>query len=782
MFSTRLYYAVKPFVPWSVRMGIRRWFAMRKRRHVGAVWPILSGSECPPAGWPGWPSGKKFAFVLTHDVEGPEGLAKVRKLAELEMNLGFRSSFNFIPEGPYDVPPELRAWLVQNGFEVGVHDLHHDGKLFVSRETFAKRASRINAYLREWRTGGFRAGFMLRRLEWLHDLNVAYDATSFDTDPFEPQPDGVGTIFPFWIPKQNSELETPLVQGSDSGPETSIPHSNLRAPHSSALASTSDSGLRTSDWASGSQESSPSHHTSHLADGYVELPYTLPQDSTLFLLLREKSPEIWLRKLDWVAEHGGMSMVNVHPDYLRFPGDPERSNTFPVEHYRALLDHVRTRYAPISSSAKNPASETPIGHSAFRTPHSAFAVSALEKPPPSGASPLASDLCPRTSIPCWLALPRDVAAFVKHHRGTLHRSLAKTVPLSVRKCGTIWIDLENTPHIPFFKPIARELEKRGHRVVFTARDAYQTCEMADRYGLPYTAIGRHYGKQKLAKVWGLFVRSHQLIPFVIHQRPCLALSHGSRTQTYIANRLGIPTITIMDYEHTAHHPFWRPLWEIVPGAVSSAVGHNRRKGGVRQYSGIKEDVYVPEFVPDASLAADLKLAGWKVIVTVRPPATEAHYHNPEAEVLFEHVMKRVHDNPEAKAVLLPRSKTQEAEIRSKWPKWFADGGVVIPTTVVDGLNLLWHSDLVVSGGGTMNREAAAMGIPVYSIFRGRIGAVDKQLVSEGRLTLIQSVDDVYQRINLQPRAKNIPTQFQPRKALGEIVSHIEDILKHHYPN
>jgi len=287
MLSHRFYYALKPFVPWEIRMGVRRIFARRKRVPYRKVWPIDPSAATPPPNWPGWPDGKKFAFVLTHDVEGPEGVAKCRRLAELEMEMGFRSCFNFIPEGSYDVPAELRAWLLENGFEVGVHDLHHDGRLFASREGFVRKAARINQYTQTWGATGFRAGFMLRNLEWLHDLETRYDCSTFDTDPFEPQSDGAGTIFPHWM-----------------------------APP-----------------------------PGHKGQGYVELPYTLPQDSTLFLLLREKTPEIWLNKLDWVASKGGMALVNVHPDYVCFEGERPGHRTFPVAHYRALLSHLRQQYA-----------------------------------------------------------------------------------------------------------------------------------------------------------------------------------------------------------------------------------------------------------------------------------------------------------------------------------------------------------------------------------------------------------------------------------------------------
>src|ERR1041385_7746571 len=134
MFRNRLYYRIKPLLPPSIRMSVRRWFALRKRERVRDVWPILPGSEKPPQGWSGWPEGKQFAVVLTHDVEGQSGLAKCRQLMQLEMKLGFRSSFNFIPEARYSVSPELRQELTRNCFEVGVHDLHHDGRLYHSRQ------------------------------------------------------------------------------------------------------------------------------------------------------------------------------------------------------------------------------------------------------------------------------------------------------------------------------------------------------------------------------------------------------------------------------------------------------------------------------------------------------------------------------------------------------------------------------------------------------------------------------------------------------------------------
>lgn len=288
MLRNRIYYGLKPFIPQAVRAAIRRRMAARLRKQMRGVWPITPGSERLPADWPGWPHGKKFAFVLTHDVESKAGLDSCRSLMKLEQELGFRSSFNFVPEGDYRVSAELRRELAANGFEVGIHDLKHDGRLFTSRNTFRRRAARINHYAREWNVSGFRSGFMLRNLDWLHDLDVQYDASTFDTDPFEPQPEGGHTIFPYWVPHPDGESSS---------------------------------------------------------QGYVELPYTLPQDSTLFLVLGETTPDIWMRKLDWIAEHGGMALVIIHPDYLSFNGTGQTATSYPAELYRQFLTYVKAKYS-----------------------------------------------------------------------------------------------------------------------------------------------------------------------------------------------------------------------------------------------------------------------------------------------------------------------------------------------------------------------------------------------------------------------------------------------------
>lgn len=337
----------------------------------------------------------------------------------------------------------------------------------------------------------------------------------------------------------------------------------------------------------------------------------------------------------------------------------------------------------------------------------------------------------------------------------------------------IWIDLDNTPHVPFFKPIIRELEKAGHEILLTARDAFQVTGLADRAGLSYTCVGKHYGKNPFMKVFGISVRAAQLIPLVLRYRPALAMSHGSRAQILVANLLRIPSVLICDYEFAKPFPLSRPTWEFVPEAVSSVFLSTMDR--VRKYPGIKEDVYVPEFEPDAGILKELGLSAEGIIVTVRPPATEAHYHNPESERLFEHFMQRLTQTPGVVGVLLPRNKKQEQELRKNWPAWFQGGKVMVPDHAVDGLNLLWHSDLVVSGGGTMNREAAALGVPVYSIFRGKIGAVDRSLTQQQRLILIETLEDVDKKIVLTRRQKT-SAGTNSQDALGGIVSLTEEIL------
>ncbi len=279
------FYAIKPIIPRSVQILLRKWIARRKRQACADTWPIDPNSAIPPSGWCGWPAGKQFAFALSHDVDTAAGYRHCLKLAAIEEQLGFRSQFNFVPERYGNVSIRLLNELRERGFGIGVHGLKHDGKYFISKSLFKQRAYRINSYFQKWKTKGYTAPAMLRRHEWMHSLDMDYCISTFDTDPFEPQPDGARTIFPYWV------------------------------------------------------QSSTSDH------GFVELPYTLPQDFTLFILLGEKTIDIWRQKLGWLAAHGGMALLNTHPDYMNFSGNGMGVRTYSVRHYIELLLFVQHQYA-----------------------------------------------------------------------------------------------------------------------------------------------------------------------------------------------------------------------------------------------------------------------------------------------------------------------------------------------------------------------------------------------------------------------------------------------------
>jgi uncharacterized protein len=338
--------------------------------------------------------------------------------------------------------------------------------------------------------------------------------------------------------------------------------------------------------------------------------------------------------------------------------------------------------------------------------------------------------------------------------------------------GKIWIDLDNSPHVPFFAPIIDELERRDYSVSLTARDCFQVRELADLFNLKCRIVGRHFGKNTLRKLTGLCVRASQLAPVILKDRPDLAVSHGSRSQLIVAASLGIPSLFIGDYEFSTVSAVIHPTWLMCPAVIpsSSIQGDPRR---VLKYPGIKEDVYVPRFIPDPALRSRLGLHEDDLVVTVRPPATEAHYYNPESTELFKAVIEFARRQPDVRMVALPRNDRQAAWMKESWPDLFSNGTLRIPPSIIDGLNLIWYSDLVVSGGGTMNREAAALDVPVYSTFRGKIGAVDRYLSQAGRLVLLASADDVRRRVKLVRRQR----PSQPGKGGSEtLASIVEQIV------
>lgn len=341
----------------------------------------------------------------------------------------------------------------------------------------------------------------------------------------------------------------------------------------------------------------------------------------------------------------------------------------------------------------------------------------------------------------------------------------------------VWIDLDNSPHVPFFAPIIRELERRGHTVLLTSRDCFQVCELADYFKLDHRPVGRHYGANKIAKVAGTLWRSLQLAPFILKHRPDLTLSHGSRPLVIASSLFRIPSILMFDYEHAKILPFFKADLGLAPITIDKPGLAANFKRGLRHFNGLKEDVYVASYVPGPSIRESLGVAASEILVTIRPPAVEAHYHNPESDKLFSRVVEFVGGLPNTRMIILPRNeKTQRDYIRNTWPEWCASGKIIVPEQVMNGLDLIWQSDLVISGGGTMNREAAALGVPVYSIFRGTLGAVDKYLAEAGRLTLITTPAEVDQKIRVEKRA--VSAEGPPKgAALEEIMDVIETFVQ-----
>jgi len=341
----------------------------------------------------------------------------------------------------------------------------------------------------------------------------------------------------------------------------------------------------------------------------------------------------------------------------------------------------------------------------------------------------------------------------------------------------IWIDLDNSPHVPLFVPIIEALQAKGHEVVVTARNAFQVRELADLHGLEYKLVGRHYGKRFAFKLLGLGMRALQLLPIALRERPTLSVSHGSRSQLAVSALLGIPSLMISDYEFARTWAIVRPTWVMVPEVIPSKSIHTD-PGRVLHYPGIKEDVYVSRFRLDPNLRERLGVRPDELLVTLRPPATEAHYHNPESEDLFCAVVDRMAGDSRVRVVMLPRNEAQAEWVKRTWPAPVAASRIIFPSQVLDGLNLIWHSDLVISGGGTMNREAAALGVPVYSIFRGPLGAVDRFLASRGRLAVVSTVHEVRSKIALVSRNRGIAPRVEARTALSAIVDHILRIGDH----
>ncbi len=299
----------------------------------------------------------------------------------------------------------------------------------------------------------------------------------------------------------------------------------------------------------------------------------------------------------------------------------------------------------------------------------------------------------------------------------------------------IWVDLTNSPHVLVMAPIINRLRQQGHEVQVTARDFAQTLELCGRKGLGYYAIGHHRGASRLDKGRGLLDRSFELWRFARPRRFDLAFGHGSNDITVAARVLGIPCSTMFDYEWaTVQHNVNCRLAEavVVPEVIPVERLERYGVGGkLRRYPGLKEEYYLYDFEPSPAVLSELGLDPGHPIVVVRTPPAVSLYHRFEND-LFGQVLERLRGT---QTVVLPRTPQQRQELN-------AAGGFIVPEHAIDAQSLIAYADLVVSAGGTMNREAVALGTPVYTVFSGRMGAVDEQLIADGRLKRLVSPDQV----------------------------------------
>ncbi len=304
----------------------------------------------------------------------------------------------------------------------------------------------------------------------------------------------------------------------------------------------------------------------------------------------------------------------------------------------------------------------------------------------------------------------------------------------------VWIDVSNSPQVPFFRPLIALLESRGHSVEVTTRDYAQTLELLRLHGIPHEVVGpRHGGPSAWGKARAMAARLPALRRFAKGRGFDIGLSHASHELPLAARSLSIPSAYAFDYEfaRVQHGLGCRAaIRVVVPDALPQerldALGAREHK--VRRFPGLEEEYYLAGFEPDPSVLADLGLDTERVLVVVRTPPEVSLYHR-HSNPLFADVLRRLGSDPAVQAVVLPRTAEQRGSIAAlELPS------LVLPEQAVDAQSLVALADLVVSAGGTMNREAVALGVPVFTTFAGRLGAVDEALVRKGRLGVLSSAD------------------------------------------
>ena len=304
----------------------------------------------------------------------------------------------------------------------------------------------------------------------------------------------------------------------------------------------------------------------------------------------------------------------------------------------------------------------------------------------------------------------------------------------------VWIDVTNSPHAVIFRPLIARLRARGHEVTVTSREFAQTVGLLERFGIEHTVVGGHGGGSRRGKARAMLDRSAALARFARARRFDLAVAHGSTDQPLAARLSGTPQVTMFDYEFAATMHHWNGRLAsrvLVPAAIpeEALARYGMRPPKLVRYPGLKEEYYLADHEVDPGVAAELGLDPGRAIAVVRPPPEVTLYHRGASTDLFAATLARLlAAAPEVQTVVLPRTAEQRRALEG--------GAAVVPAEAVDGPSLVAAADVVVSAGGTMNREAAALGVPAYTPFAARLGAVDRRLIEEGRLRRLERPEDV----------------------------------------
>jgi predicted glycosyltransferase len=326
----------------------------------------------------------------------------------------------------------------------------------------------------------------------------------------------------------------------------------------------------------------------------------------------------------------------------------------------------------------------------------------------------------------------------------------------------VWIDITNSPHVVIFRPIIARMRARGHEVTVTAREFAQTIGLLERFGIEHVSVGAHGGASRAGKARAMARRSAELVRFARAGRFDLAVAHGSTDQPPAARLAGTPQVTMFDYEYAAAMHHWNGRLAsrvLVPSAIpeSALARYGMRPPRLVRYPGLKEEYYLADHVIDDGVMDELVLDRGRLLAVVRPPPEVTLYHRGASTDLFAGVLARLLAAPGVQTVVLPRTPEQRAAL--------AGGPAIVPERPVDGPSLVAAADVVVSAGGTMNREAAALGVPAYTPFAARLGAVDRSLIAEGRLRRLERPEDV----ELVPRERGARPPLRDPEILVDLI-------------